>query len=62
MDQEVSIFSRWITTFPTTLVKEAVFSPLDIFSAFVKNKVGIAVWIHPDPLFCSTGPEDPFKL
>jgi hypothetical protein len=24
--------------------------------------VGIAVWIHPDPLFCSTGPEDPFKL
>jgi hypothetical protein len=32
--------------FPTTFVEEAVFSPLYIFSAFVKNKVGIAVWIH----------------
>jgi hypothetical protein len=32
--------------FPATLVEEAVFSPLYVFGTFVKNKVGIAVWIH----------------
>jgi hypothetical protein len=32
--------------FPATFVKEAVYSPLYVFVAFVKNKVGIAVWIH----------------
>jgi hypothetical protein len=32
--------------FPATFVDEAVFSLLYVFGAFVKNKVGIAVWIH----------------
>jgi hypothetical protein len=32
--------------YPTTFVEEAVFSLLCIFDGFVKNKVGIAVWIH----------------
>jgi hypothetical protein len=27
-------------------VEEVVFSPLNVFGTFVKNKVGIAVWIH----------------
>jgi hypothetical protein len=31
------------TLFPATFVEEAVFSPSYIF---VKNKMGIAVWIH----------------
>jgi hypothetical protein len=32
--------------FPATFVEEAVFSPLYVFGDFVKNKLGIAVWIH----------------
>jgi hypothetical protein len=32
--------------FPVTFVEEAVFSPWYVFGTFVKNKVGIAVWIH----------------
>jgi hypothetical protein len=39
-------FCRQITTFPATFVEEAVFSPQYIFGAFVKNKVGIAMWIY----------------
>jgi hypothetical protein len=35
-----------ITIFPATFVEEAVFSPLNIFAAFVNNKVGIVVWIR----------------
>jgi hypothetical protein len=42
----VSVFGREITIFPVTFVEEAVFSLLYIFGTFVKNKVGIAVWIH----------------
>jgi hypothetical protein len=42
----VSVFCRHITTFSTTFVEEAIFSPLYVFGAFVKNQVGIAVWIH----------------
>jgi hypothetical protein len=42
----VSVFCRQITTFPKNIVEEAVFSPLYIFGAVVKNEVGIAVWIH----------------
>jgi hypothetical protein len=38
----VSVFCRQITTFPATFVEEAVYSPLYVFGAFVKNKVGIA--------------------
>jgi hypothetical protein len=37
----VSVFFRQIATFHATFVEEAVF-----FGAFVKNKVGMAVWIH----------------
>jgi hypothetical protein len=37
---------RWITTYPAAFVEEAVFSPLYVFDPFVKNKVGIVVWIH----------------
>jgi hypothetical protein len=32
--------------FPATFVDEAVFSPSYILGAFVKNQVGVAVWIH----------------
>jgi hypothetical protein len=42
----VSVSCRQITTYPATFVEEAVFSPLYICGAFVKNKVGTAVWIH----------------
>jgi hypothetical protein len=30
--------------FPAAFEEEAVFSPLYVFGAFVKNKVGITVW------------------
>jgi hypothetical protein len=39
----VLVFCRQITIFPVTIVEEAVFSPLYVFGAFVKNKVGITV-------------------
>jgi uncharacterized membrane protein len=42
----VSVFCSQIATFPAPLVEEAVFSPSYVFGTFVKNKVGIAVWIH----------------
>jgi hypothetical protein len=48
----VSVFCRQITTFAATFIEEAVYSPLYVFGAFVKNKVGIAVWIHIGVLYC----------
>jgi hypothetical protein len=41
-----SVFCRQITKFSATSVKEAVYSPSYVFGAFVKNKIGIAVWLH----------------
>jgi hypothetical protein len=41
-----SVFCKHITTFSATFVEEAVFSLSYVFGAFVKNMVGIAVWIH----------------
>jgi hypothetical protein len=41
----VSVFCRK-ALFPATFIEKAVFSPSYIFGDFVKNKVGIAVWIH----------------
>jgi hypothetical protein len=32
--------------FPATFIEEAVYSTLYVFGIFVKNKVGIAVWIQ----------------
>jgi hypothetical protein len=42
----VSAFGRQIPLFPAKFVEEAVFSSVYVFGDFVKNKVGIAVWIH----------------
>jgi hypothetical protein len=42
----VSVFCRRKPLFPATFVEEAFFSPLYVFGTFVKNKVGIGVWIH----------------
>jgi hypothetical protein len=42
----VSVFCGKITLFPETFVEEAVYSPLYVFDVFVKNKLGIAVWIY----------------
>jgi hypothetical protein len=42
----VPVFCRQIPLFPATFVVEAVFSPSHNFGTFVKNKVGIIVWIH----------------
>jgi hypothetical protein len=35
-----------VSLFPATFVEEAANYPSYVFGAFVKNKVGIAVWIH----------------
>jgi hypothetical protein len=35
-----------VSVFPETFVEEAVFSSSYVFGTFVKNQVGIAVWIH----------------
>jgi hypothetical protein len=42
----VSVFCRQIPLFLAKFVEEAVYSPSYVFGALVKNKVGIAVWIH----------------
>ena len=39
----VSFFYKWLTSFPTPLVKEIVFSPYIYFASFVKDKVSIGV-------------------
>ena len=47
----VSFFYKWLTSFPSTLVKEIVFSY--IFASFVKDKVSIGVSLSLGFLFCS---------
>jgi hypothetical protein len=47
----VSVFCRQITLFPARFAEEAGFSPLYMFGTFVKNKVGVAVWIHIQVLY-----------
>jgi hypothetical protein len=42
----VSVSCRWQPLFPAAFVEEAVFFPSYIFGTFVKNEVGIVVWIH----------------
>ena len=42
----VSFFYKWLTSFPSTTVKEIVFSPLYIFASFVKDKVSVGAWIY----------------
>jgi hypothetical protein len=42
----IPIFFRQLPLFPATFVEEAAFSPSYIFGTFVKNEVGIVVWIH----------------
>ena len=37
----VSFFYKWLTNFPSTLVKEAIFFPLYILASFVEDKVTI---------------------
>ena len=40
----VSLFYKWLTSFPSTTC--FVFSPLYIFASFVKDKVSIGAWIY----------------
>jgi hypothetical protein len=35
-----------ISSFPSNIVEEAVFSSSYVFGTFVKDQVGIALWIH----------------
>ena len=42
----VSFFYKWLTSFPSTTVKEIVFNPLYILASFVKDNVSIGVWIY----------------
>ena len=42
----VSFFYKWLTSFPSSLVKEVVFFPLYILASFVKDKVSIGSWIY----------------
>ena len=42
----VSFFYKWLTSFPSPLVKEIVFSPLCILASFVKDEVSIGAWIY----------------
>ena len=46
----VSFFYKWLTSFPSTLVKEIVFSPLYILASFVKDR---CVDLSLGFLFCS---------
>ena len=50
----VSFFYKWLTSFPTPLVKEIVFFPLYILASFVKDKrVHRCVDLSLGFLFCS---------
>jgi hypothetical protein len=40
------LYYRSIAIIKATFVDKGVFSPSYAFGAFVKNKVGVAVWIH----------------
>ena len=40
------ILLQVVDQFPAPLVKEIVFSPLNIFASFVKDKVSLGVWIY----------------
>ena len=42
----VSLFYKWLTSFPAPPVKKIVFNPLYIFASFVKDKVSIGAWIY----------------
>ena len=42
----VSFFYKWLTSFPTLLVKEIVFNPLYILASFVKDKVSIGARVY----------------
>ena len=42
----VSFFYKWLTSFPSTTVKEIVFNPLYILASFVKDKVSVGAWIY----------------
>ena len=42
----VSFFYTWLTSFPSTLVKEVVFSSLYILASFVEDKMSIGAWIY----------------
>jgi hypothetical protein len=41
----VSVFYLWLLVFPAPLAKEAVFSPVHVFGALVKNQVALAVGV-----------------
>ena len=42
----VSFFYKWLTSFPSTLVKGVVYFPLYTLASFVENKVSIGSWIY----------------
>jgi hypothetical protein len=42
----VSVFCMQISSFPSNIVEEAVFSPSYDFGFFVKNQVSIDTWVH----------------
>ena len=41
----VSFFYRWLTSFPSPVVKEIVFSPLYILASIIEDQVS-SVWIY----------------
>jgi hypothetical protein len=44
---------KWfLSLLPETFIEGAVYSPSYVFGTFVKNKVGIDVWIHIQVLDC----------
>ena len=42
----VSLLYKWLTSFPSTIVKEVVFFPLYILASFVEEEVSIGSWIY----------------
>ena len=42
----VSLFYKWLTSFPAPLVKEVVLFPLYMLASFVEDKVSIGMWIY----------------
>jgi hypothetical protein len=48
----VSVFCIQISNFPSNIFEEAVFSPSYVFGTFIKNQVGIVVWVNIWVFYC----------
>ena len=42
----ILFFSMWLSSFPSTLIEKAVFSPLYLLASFVIDELAVGVWVE----------------